>query len=306
VELLQGKPTQAQNIFTQATCGDEAVRGLPVFSLGPRITLLQVESLDYSAINARAEGRVVAPVLSAMAKEALFLEIDGTKRLGSANSDYELLNTKVAREEVLYYAYLTEFPDSLILLLKRHGYETAVFHGVNGRYMSLRRAYAQMGFSKHYFKEELIKIGYQANPLLFMEQVPDGPLLDFAAGHARSPGPFLHFIITITMHANAPPEFSGGFSSHSYFNALSYFDAALGRYLEALEEGDSVIVYGDHQSYGGPERSGTVPFLIYTKGKPLASTLPAKVVYSRCEMSHYLRALFEASCCGASPQPPGG
>jgi len=296
VEFLQGNPAKARSIFAQTPCSAEAVRDLPVFSLGPRIHLLQVESLDYAGVGAKEEGREVAPVLTALSREALFLEMDGTKNLGSANSDYELLNGKVAEKEVLYYEYLMDFPDSLVLFLQRQGFETAVFHGLHGRYMSLRRIYRLMGFSRLYFKEELEKLGYKERPELFMDQIPDGPLLDFAATQARAaPGPFLHFIITITMHGHAPAEFSEGFSGHPYWNALSYFDAALGRYVEALETGDSLILYGDHQSYNGPKRTGTVPFLIYTKGKHLNHELPTPVVYTRCEMSHYLRALFEVS-----------
>ena len=296
MEFLQDKPAQARRIFVQRTCSAEAVEGLPVFSLGARISLIQVESLDYSAVGATEEGRRVAPHLTAMSKEALFLEMDGTKNLASANSDYELLNGKVAENEVFYYAYLVSFPDSVIWPLQRRGYATTVFHGGIGKYMSLRRVYPLMGFSNLYFKEELKEAGLEEYPLLFMEQIPDGPLLDYAALHARAAtGPFLHFIITLTMHAEAPPEFAEGFPGKTYLNSLNYFDVALGRYWEAMREGDTVILYGDHQSYNGPQRSGTVPFLIYTKGKQLSREVPAGVVYSRCEISHYLRALFEVS-----------
>ena len=296
VEGLQGKPAEARSIFEQTTCSGEAVSSLPVFSLGPRIHMFQVESLDYAALSAQVGGRVVAPALAALSSKALLLEMDGTKNLGSANSDYELLNTKVAEKQVLYYTYLVDFPDSVMWTLQRHGYATAVFHGLTGRYMSLRQVYPRMGFSKLYFREELQSAGYKIYPDLFMGQVPDGPLLEFAAAHARAAfGPFLHFIITVTMHENPPPEFVGAFPGHAYWNVLSYFDKALGDYVEGLEAGETVILYGDHQSYNGPERSGTVPFLIYTHGENLSRPLPSPAVYSRCEVSHYLRALFEAS-----------
>ena len=220
--------------------------------------------------------------------------MDGTKILGSANSDYELLNARVASQNVIYYSYIVSYPDSIIKLLRDKGYATSIFHGLQGNYMDLRSAYRREGFDHLFFKEELIDAGVDARPDMFMKQIPDADLFAFALQKTHTPRPFVHFIITITMHGGNPPM-SSRFTGSGYTGDSAYYDQALSEYIQNLPKGCTVFIYGDHQSYSGPKRDGTVPFLIYQNNRNLSelqTKIPAQTVFSRCEISLYLRKLF--------------
>jgi phosphoglycerol transferase MdoB-like AlkP superfamily enzyme len=95
----------------------------------------------------------------------------------------------------------------------------------------------------------------------------------------------------MTMHGGSRTSLTEDFADIEYYDTLNYFDKALAGYLDALEDGSVVIVYGDHQSYNGPDRTGQVPFIVYIKGNEYSFHVQ-DTVFTRCELSHYLRKLF--------------
>ena len=105
--------------------------------------------------------------------------------MGSANSDYELLNGRVADQNVMYYSYIREYPDSVIR--EAAAMRPAVFHGLEGNLFNLREAYRLMGFDRTFFKEELTDKGYPTSRLA-MEQVADEHVLDAAARYLEEGG----------------------------------------------------------------------------------------------------------------------
>ena len=116
----------------------------------------------------------------------------------------------------------------------------------------------------------------------------------FNKKYCLAAAPFVHFIITITMHGGNPP-ISGRFVRSGYASDSAYYDQALSEYIQNLPEGCTVFIYGDHQSYSGPNRDGTVPFLIYQNNRDLSelqTKIAGQTVFSRCEISLYLRKLF--------------
>jgi hypothetical protein len=142
-----------------------------------------------------------------------------------------------------------------------------------------------------FFAPEIEQAGYPRRSDMFMKHIPDADVFAFAASQMPQDASFLHFIITITMHGGSMVRMTEDFADNEYYDALNYFDKALANYLNALEDGSIIIIYGDHQSYNGPIRTGHVPFIVYVKGEehffPVSNT-----VFSRCELSHYLRRLF--------------
>ena len=294
VELATGRPFESRQIYREQTCRDEATQNLPLFPIWDKIVFIQTESLDFELLGLKEDTATVAPFLTALAQKSLVLHMDGTKIMASANSDYELLNGRIASQNVIYYSYIATYPDSLISLLRGKGYEASVFHGLRGEYMGLRDVYPRLGFNHLFFAEELIKAGLSGQPDMFMDQVPDADLFKFALQRATGPGPFVHFIITITMHGGNPPM-SGRFPEAGYAGDCAYYDEALAGYINNLPEDCTVFIYGDHQSYNGANRNMTVPFIIYQKGRDLSalqSQIPAQTIFSRCEISNYLRRLF--------------
>lgn len=297
IELASGQPFETKDIFQEQTCRDDRIAGLPVFPIGNKIIIIQTESLDFGVIGLKQDGRTVAPFLTALAQKSLLLHMDGRKLLGSSNSDYELLNGKIASSKTLYYMHIPSYPDSIIKILRGKGYEASVFHGLKGEYMSLRGIYPKLGFNHLFFREELARAGYAIREDTTMKQIPDADLFKFALQKARGKAPFVHFIITITMHGGNPP-LSKRFAAPGYINDVAYYDDALAAYIQNLPRGCTVFIYGDHQSYNGPKRNRVVPFLIYQNDRDLSALqaqIPAKTVFNRCEISHYLKQLFNSA-----------
>ena len=294
MEVAYDMPNRYQMVYKEVGCNFDRIRTLPIPAISSKISLIQVESLDWAALHRTINRRAVAPHLQAMAAKSLVLPLEGTKHFVSANSEYEMLNSKIAQAYFLYYEYITSYSDSIMLPLKAAGFETAFIHGVNGNYMNRANVYPKLGFDQVYFFEQLKDSGCNVTPGLFEYNVADVDLMRFAAGHASQKDNYLHFMITVTMHASVPPKSAEYEDWHGYYRSVNYFDEGLGEYLDSLPEGSTVILYGDHQSYHGPDKNEIVPFLVYVKGQDLSLGYPVSSVYTRCEVSHYLRKIFSA------------
>jgi hypothetical protein len=294
-EYWYGVPFNYNQVYREVYCDSDAVMSLPVPAISPRISMIQVESLDWAALNRKINGLEVAPNLNAMARRSLLLRLDGVKHFVSANSEYEILNQKVAQAFFLYFEYLNRYHDSLALPFRNAGYDTAFIHGVTGKYMNRAYAYPRMGFAGSFFFEQIKERGYDVTAGLFDYNIADYDLLKFAADYAQNKNFYLHFIITVTMHGSVEAKAPAYQNWDGYWRSVNYFDEGLGHYLNSLPEGSTVILYGDHQSYHGPDKNDLVPFLIYIKGRDLSRLkVPANQVYTRCELSHYLRRVFTA------------
>jgi phosphoglycerol transferase MdoB-like AlkP superfamily enzyme len=152
-----------------------------------------------------------------------------------------------------------------------------------------------MGFSDNFFFEQIKEQGYKVTSGMFDYNIADYNLMEFAADYAKDKNFYLYFIITVTMHGSVEAKAPAYQAWDGYWRSVNYFDEGLGHYLNSLPDGSTVILYGDHQSYHGPEKNDLVPFMIYIKGQNLSRLkIPGNMVYTRCELSHYLQRLFEA------------
>jgi hypothetical protein len=292
-EYYYDVPFNYQEVYAEIGCNPDSVMPLPLPDISGRISMIQVESLDWAALYKKINGKEVAPNLNAMARRSLVLKLDGMKHFVSANSEYEMLNSRIARAFFLYFEYLNKYSDSIALPLKSAGYETSLVHGVAGAYMNRRYAYPKMGFDSNFFFEQIKEQGYQVTPGLFEYNIADYDLMKFAADYAKGKDRYLHFLITVTMHASVEAKTPAYEKWDGYWRSVNYFDEGLGLYIKSLPEGSTVILYGDHQSYHGPEKNDLVPFLVYIKGQNLSKLkTPPGMVYTRCELSHYLRRIF--------------
>lgn len=291
-EVVSGRLFE-KNIPVERTCSDAATAHLPLLPVTDRIVMVQVESLGGELLDANVDGKAVMPFLAGLRQSAFNIKMDATKKLASANSDYELLNTRIADDKILQYQNVTFFPDSIIQKFSQRGLAPEVWHGVTGNYMELRDAYQRMGFSHLHFKEQLEKYGIKPIDIGFNGVVTDADLFSYI--EKRIPDrPFFWFIITMTMHMQdyqpALPQFAhaplSGFYSECYRT-----DEALQTFYAALPEGTTFIVYGDHRPYYG-NPAPYVPFLVAVKGRKLASPEGSEPIFTRCEVSHYLRSLF--------------
>lgn len=295
-------------------------QSLPLPGLSRTVIMIQAESLDFAALDMRVNGRPVTPFLNRLARRSLTLKVFAPHKVGSCNSDYELLNGRLAEQNVVYYSYIKDYPDSVIHLLAQKGYAPAFFHGLGGSLFNLRDAYTAQGFKDFHFKEELLDEGYQASNLI-MEHIRDEEVLDSAARHLRPEDLTAQFIVTMSSHVPflpPGPEFkSAGGSFARYAASLNYLDRCLADFYERLPEGTLLLIWGDHGSdvtypRGFAPGDRHVPFLVHVKGDEAwleegptfksqggsgrqedASLTTDNRIHSLCELAHYLRCLFK-------------
>ncbi|UQZ88826.1 hypothetical protein C4J81_06270 [Deltaproteobacteria bacterium Smac51] len=334
-EFFSGNYKDTTLIYAEARCSDPGGGlcvteggagkwlGLPVPPLGETVVMIQAESLDFAAVDLRVNGRVVMPFMNYLAHTSMLLKVFAPHKVGSCNSDYEILNGRIAEQNVVYYTYINDYPDSVIHLLNESGYHPAVFHGLSGGLFNLRSAYEAQGFERFHFKEELLAEGYKPGPYI-MEHVMDEDLFKNAADHLLSAdGRRAQFIITMSSHVpfmKPRPEYkSVGGKFARYVSSLTYLDQQLAEYYARLPEGTVMIIWGDHGSdvvypRGFEPGDREVPFLVHVKGETgwlselraekaarnaslsATSREPSLTADGRthnlCQLTFYLRCLF--------------
>jgi len=303
-------------IYAESRCQDPDVndagrgrtwKGLPVPHPGDTVVLVQVESLDFAALGMKVNGEPVLPFLDFLAGNSLVLRVFAPHKVGSSNSDYEILNGRIADQNVIYYSYIKEYPDSVIRRLREAGYMTSIVHGLDGKLFNLRKAYSAQGFEILIFKEELLEAGYKPGAYI-MEHVLDRDVFDMAGKELATGGRQAQFIITMSSHIPfipPLPEFkSAGGTFARYVSSLRYADGCLADFYDKLPDGAVFIVWGDHGSdvrypEGYPGNGRHVPFIVHVKGDDAwlrdfggRKKIPSEGnVYSLCTLAHYLRRL---------------
>ena len=277
-------------------CSPNGTEAIPVPSVPEHISLVQVESLDFELLEMRVDGEYVMPFLHSLLPDAILLRLDGTKKLASANSDFEIFNGLDAMPDVVHYEYESAYPRSLVRCLKEGGRPLAVFHGLPANYMNLRAAYRLQGFDSYHDINVMRADGVKPLPCWWAGVVSDADLFSYATRSMPS-GPFVQFCITMSMHLPEHLDLVTGqrlFSSSpraAFLTLAHHTDAALRRYVQALPADALLILWGDHRSYGGGN-SGTIPFLVYSKGQHLHYDGRELSGLTRCKMFYYLRRLF--------------
>ena len=335
-EFLSGNYKDTTLIYAETRCPDPdggsclaaAAPGesrkwqdLPLPPPSRTVVLIQAESLDFAALDLRVNNRTVTPFLNYLARRSLVLKVFAPHKVGSCNSDYEILNSRVAEQNVIYYTYIKDYPDSVIRLAKSGGYHTQFFHGLAGSLFNLREAYNNQGFEEFHFKEELLAEGYRTGPYI-MEHILDEDVFSSAANHLDPGRKSLQFIVTMTSHVpfiKPSPEFkSAGGKFARYVSSLNYLDQQLADYYHHLPAGTTLIIWGDHGSdveypRGFEPGYREVPFIVHVKNdaawlEELRETKRQSRLdqpgymepqladdgqtHTLCQISHYLRCFF--------------
>ncbi|CAK7071576.1 MAG: hypothetical protein DELT_01917 [Desulfovibrio sp.] len=321
-EWVSGTYRDTELIYAEARCGDpdeafcaaspetvteRAWNGLPMPPVGRNVVFIQVESLDFGTIGMRVNGKEVTPFLNTLARSSLMLKTFAPHKVGSSNADYEILNARLADQNVIYYSYIKAFPDSVVNRMAERDFATSIFHGLSGNLFNLREAYRTQGFQHLVFKEELLGMGFKASSHI-MNHVMDEDLFRAAGkewAHTPEHGRF-QFIITMSSHIpflDPLPEFksAGGIFSR-YVSSLHYTDACMAAFYHTLPEGTVLVLWGDHGSdvdypSSFPPNERHVPFMAHVKGETAwlghGSDASAQGrVYTLCELGYYLRKAF--------------
>ncbi len=252
------------------------------------IIILQVESLDYGALNWTDErGRPLTPFLNKLVAASAYHRIASRSRLGSASADCTVLMQEAVNRKIIPYklsSYPFERAGSLPRLAKAEGYRTTALHGFDGNFFNRKPAYVRMGFDEVLFKEDLDARGGlgagDRHKFFSTYGYLDGPVLDFAADLAARPGKDLVFAITLTNHT---PWVYLPASEQKYFpepkdkfqnfaNSINYVDRCLEKFYERVPDGTLLLIYGDHAAVFEELRAGGdfVPYIILRKNGPLA------------------------------------
>lgn len=284
-------------------------------TLGEKIVIAQVESLDWGVIDHDVDGRAVTPFLRGLRDRSMFYKLEAVHIHGSADADFVAMTGRLPSPDTIPY-YVAGYPydEALPQLLRTLGYRSTFLHGVSGDFFKRRAAYEQMGFDRLIFAEELTADFALRKPqgqLGFDDHV----LFDVAATELEShEQPSFAFLVTVSSHGpfNALPEGEPRLfekpktAAQRYFNSMSYVDRALEAFIGKLPAGTTVVLYGDHVSQvdhpgydpGIDGRREFVPLYIHTVGADLSTVqatrhqpIATEGRLNFVDVSAYLRAM---------------
>lgn len=255
-------------------------------SLGDRVVVLQVESLDAAVVDFLVDGAPVAPFLRGLRDRSRYYRARAFHHNGSADADFIALTALRPSNDLINWK-IRGFPfgKGLPRLAQEAGYHVVSLHGATGNFFDRRSAYARLGFDEMIFREEL-EDRYRLPAQGW--GVKDREFLRFASRRmVDGPQRALHFVITLTSHgpfnflSPKERELFGARPSptlaENYLDSVRYVDRALAEYVDALPEGTTLLIYGDHESRAGyapaadPQHE-LVPVWVYQKGANLALT----------------------------------
>ena len=279
------------------------------FPLGTHVAVVQVESLDYLAVESEVRNEFVMPFLKSLHEIAMTYSVKPFHKTGSSEADFSLLMAATPIGSLNPFQVPGfSYEQSLPKLASQRGYRSIAFHGNTGSFFQRRNAYEQMGFDEIFFSEEL------ATHQIAGEW--DEELLAFSAKTLRAAKDSqFHFIITITSHVpfkKLPIEKRELYKNpvtiqERYLNNMRYVDRTLKSYVEQLPDDTTVVIYGDHESNIGGYASSDihhdrVPWFIFQKGRTLSRSqrsqkggLALSGNLNQLDMACYLRECISAT-----------
>lgn len=276
----------------EVTCSKNAVAGIPLFDVSTKIVFIQVESLDYDMIWKKVGSTEVMPFLTSLADRGFIFKVNGKKIVYTSNSDYEFLNTRVATPPFIAYNVVSDYPDSIPLYFKNKNYDVRLYHNVIEE--NRRLACSRMGFDNIYMPKEMNYFGYVEKYSPSMKHIWDEDMFHFIEKQTPKHENFFHVIITMTMHDPLSEMNNDIFAEGefpTFFSTAHRTDLALKKYISSLPTGTTVIIAGDHVPHHGI-KSGYTPFIIATVNTDKINHKIIPGIFSRCEMSQYMRTIF--------------
>jgi hypothetical protein len=215
------------------------------------VVVLQLESVDTRAIQARYSGRDVMPFLKKLQDQSMFFRICAFHRNGSCDMDYAATTDIEPYPGMVPYrlrgmAYTNTQPQ----FMEMHGFDTYVFHGNTAIFYDRGPAMEEVGFKHILFKEQLAE---QHLPSSIMG-VRDAPLFRCMSDVLRSHKHIYVFGITVDTHTPfqllEPKEMEifprPKSADERYLNSARYLDNCLREFVNNLPGGTTLVMYGDH------------------------------------------------------------
>lgn len=250
---------------------------------GKNVIAIHAESLQTVALNRKFNGVEVTPNLNRIANEGMYFSNFYSQVSVGTSSDAELTyNTSLmpTQSGTAFVSYFDRKYVATPSLLKEKGYYTFSMHANNADFWNRRTMHQSLGYDKFYSKEtyKVTKentIGLGLSDKDFFKQSIT-KLKKIKAKHDK----FYGLLITLTNHTpfsdtdkydpfevniketvtreDGTEEeviypYMEGTKLGNYFKSVHYADAALGEFLQALEENGLLentvfVLYGDHDA----------------------------------------------------------
>lgn len=248
----------------------ELPKNLQVIKPSNNVFVIQVESLDYEAINAKVKDQEVMPFLKSLMTKSQFYRLAPHDKKSSANSDFSVLTGTSGYKDSYSTIYqllptsIYETIQTLPKIMNEKGYQTSFYHGFKGWFFNRQKHIAKMGFNFFYFDENL------------PSQTPRGEwgyddkdLFKYVL-QSQSNNKNFNFIITVSSHE----DFKIGENynhliskpnglNERYLNAMNYVDNALQMLIVQAPKDALFIIYSDHHSSMTDDKH--TAFIIYDK-----------------------------------------
>lgn len=297
IELFTGYTSRVKQLqpIMETPSGIEEI---PVLKATGKIIFIQVESLDYELLNATVDKEYVMPFLHDLQKAAIVIPIDGAKKLGSANSDFEIFTGNIASSNYIHYTFTKTYPNSLLLEISKKISPSFAFHGMPYFYMNQGPAYTAQGVEHVLCLEEMQHEGITPRHMWGDGVIADQDMFPLASSKIPQSGNFFQFIITMNMHTFEDPRdvcpqmhFTTG-DDHAFYSCSRSTDDAIRNYITQVPAGTLVAIWGDHRSYSR-ESSGKIPFIAFVKGEELPFDGSHLQGLTRSKMHFYLEKVIQ-------------
>lgn len=297
IELFTGYTSRVKQLqpIMETPSGIEEI---PVLKATGKIIFIQVESLDYELLNATVGNEYVMPFLHALQKAAIVIPIDGAKKLGSANSDFEIFTGNIASSNYIHYTFTKTFQNSLLSDISKKISPSFAFHGMPYFYMNQGPAYTAQGVEHVLCLEEMQREGITPRHMWGDGVIADQDMFPLASSKIPQNGNFFQFIITMNMHTFEDPRdvcpqmhFTTG-DDHAFYSCSRSTDDAIRNYITQVPAGTLVAIWGDHRSYSR-ESSGKIPFIAFVKGEELPFDGSHLQGLTRSKMHFYLEKIIQ-------------
>ncbi|MET3726964.1 phosphoglycerol transferase MdoB-like AlkP superfamily enzyme [Fictibacillus halophilus] len=227
---------------------------------GKNLIMVQLEAYQSYVIDKKVNGQEITPNLNKLKKESLYFSDIHHQTASGRTSDAEFAANTSFYPLATGSAYV-RFPrneyDSLPLIMKENGYDTAAYHAYKPGFWNRYIVYPNLGFNEFHSIEDFKKgeqIGWSLGDESFFTQSVDIM--------KEGEDPFYSFLIALTSHYpyTMPAQYQnldiddvGDVNLRNYLQSVHYVDQAVGTFIEKLKkeglwENSVVVFYGDHDS----------------------------------------------------------
>ena len=275
-------------------------RTLPEFAdvrLPEHIFIVQVESLDWAAMEASAKQEPVMPFLQSLKGKSILCRIAPRPRAATGKYDFSGIVSSPNYNDYYSVIYYLLTPDidaqikTLPRILREKGYVSRFYHGFSENFYERGLHIKNLGFDEAWF-EETLPISAPKGEWGFHDKDVVKVIANKLNGDKGQKT--LDFFVTVSSHEPYTlPEgekqlFNGAKTEEQqYLNMMHYVDSALQDLVIQAPQNSLFVIYSDHQSEKMEDTSTIL--IVYAKNQNLNKRL--EISFS--DVPIIIRALIE-------------